>query len=221
MNKTIAPSILAADFGHLADEVQRAEEAGADMLHVDIMDGHFVPNISIGPAVVAAINRSTDLPLHVHLMIYNPFGFVEQFVRAGADLVSFHFEATEDVEETLNFIKTCGVRAGIAINPETPVSFLPRFFPLLDEVLIMSVNPGFGGQKFLPEVIDKIAELKQYIDERTTSSHPITIAVDGGIDEKSAKLCAEAGASCFAAGTALFQAPDMKVAVEKLRESVS
>ena len=137
---SIFPSILAADFAHLADEVQRAEAAGADGLHVDIMDGHFVQNLSMGPAIVAAINRSTNLPLHVHLMMYNPFDYIDRFVEAGADVLSFHFEATEDIEETLLFIRRCGIQAGLALNPETPASFLPRFLPLLDAIVVMSVQ---------------------------------------------------------------------------------
>ncbi len=216
----ICPSVLAADFAHLADEVRRAEEAGADAFHVDIMDGHFVPNLSMGPSIVAAINRSTDLPLYVHLMMYNPFEYIEQFVEAGADLISFHFEATEDVEETLLFIKKCNVQAGIAINPETSVDLLRKYLPLLDEILIMSVHPGFGGQSFIPESIEKIREAAHYIQTDDRSLPPIQIAVDGGINDQAAFECAQAGATVFAAGTHFFRSTDMKGAIASMREKV-
>jgi len=219
----IAPSVLSADFGQLADEVQRAEEAGADRLHVDIMDGHFVPNLSIGPAVVAAINRSTNLFLDVHLMMYNPFEYIERFVEVGADQISFHFEATEEIEDTLLFIRKCGVRAGIAINPETPASFLLPFFPLLDEILVMSVHPGFGGQSFIPESVEKIEELREQAKKlgRPKNFLPLDICVDGGITTETAPACAKAGANVFAAGSYLFGAKDMRQAIAALRKSVS
>ena len=208
----ICPSVLAADFAQLAKEVQRAEAAGADCLHIDIMDGHFVRNLSMGPAIVAAINRSTNLPLHVHLMMYNPFDYVERFVEAGADILSFHFEATEDIEETLLFIRRCNAQAGLAVNPETPVSFLPRFLPLLDAIVVMSVHPGFGGQEFIPETVEKIQELRHYVGDL-----PISIAVDGGITLETARLCARAGATTLVAGTSLFSAPDMAKAIAMMR----
>jgi len=218
----ICPSVLAADFAHLAEEVRRAEESGADALHIDIMDGHFVPNLSIGPNVVAAINRSTDLPLHVHLMMYNPFEYIDRFVEVGADQISFHFEATEDVEETLLFIKKCNIEAGVAINPETPVDLLRKYFPFLDEILIMSVHPGFGGQGFIPETIEKISEAAHYIqkDERPKDLVPLRIAVDGGINDQTAFECAQAGASVFAAGTHFFQSMDMQEAISSMRERI-
>lgn len=218
----IVPSVLSADFGHLAEEVQRAEDSGADRLHVDIMDGHFVPNLSIGPAVVAAINRATDLFLDVHLMMYNPFEYIERFVEVGADQITFHFEATEDIEDTLLFIRKCGVRAGIAINPDTPASFLPPFFPLLDEVLVMSVHPGFGGQSFIPESVEKIEELRTQANilGRPKNFLPLDIAVDGGITPATAPACRQAGANVFSAGSFLFGAKDMKEAIAALRKSV-
>ena len=217
----ICPSMLAADFAHLADEAHRAEEAGADCLHIDIMDGHFVQNLSMGPAVVAAINRSTTLPLHVHLMMYNPFEYVDRFVEAGADILSFHFEATEDIEETLLFIRRCGILTGLALNPETPASFLPRFLPLLDSIIVMSVQPGFGGQGFLPETVEKLQEIRHYVDgeKRESSQGPISIVVDGGITLETAGLCVKAGATTLVSGTHLFSAPDMSKAILAMRSA--
>ncbi|NGX50082.1 MAG: Ribulose-phosphate 3-epimerase, partial [Candidatus Anoxychlamydiales bacterium] len=152
----VAPSILAADFSRINEEVKKVEESKADAIHIDVMDGHFVPNISIGPQMVAAINRSTDLFLDVHLMIYNPFDYIEKFVEVGADLITFHFEATEDVEDTINYIRKCGKKVGLAFNPETSFSLATKYLEKLDNVLFMSVHPGFGGQKFIPSVLEKI-----------------------------------------------------------------
>lgn len=210
----ICPSILAGDFAHLASEVQRVEASGADWLHVDVMDGHFVPNLTLGPQIVAAINRSTALPLDVHLMMYNPFAYVERFVEAGADMLTIHFEATEDVEETLRFIRTCGIKAGLAFCPETSASMIPKFLPLCDLVLLMTVHPGFGGQKFMHEVLEKI-EFTSKICKNLNLN--IDIQVDGGIDDATVKQCLEAGANSIVAGTYFFQSPDMSQAVKRLR----
>lgn len=231
----IAPSILAGDFGHLADEAQRIAASGANCIHLDIMDGHFVPNITMGPQAVAAINRATDLFLDVHLMIYNPFEYVERFVQAGADRLTIHFEATEDVIETLEFIRRCNIQAGLAFCPETSVSFIPKFLDQCDLLLMMTVHPGFGGQSFMPEVLEKVRltrEFCQRLDIRAggvTQSNttpdetlpPLLIQVDGGINNETAKLCAEAGANSFVSGSFLLGQPDLKQAITQMREMVS
>ncbi len=210
----VAPSILAGDFGHIADEVKRIEQAGADAVHVDIMDGHFVPNLTIGPKVLAAINSSTELFLDVHIMIYNPYDYVERLVEAGADRITFHFEATEDVEDTLAFIRKCGVEAGLAFCPETSVEFVPKFLDQCDLILMMTVPPGFGGQKFHSEVLEKIRFVRQTCDKLKLS---VPIEVDGGIDDQTAPLCIEAGASILVAGTYLFKNVEMRTGIETLR----
>lgn len=210
----VSPSILAGDFAHLALEVQRVEASGADWLHVDVMDGHFVPNLTLGPQVVAAINRSSEIPLDVHLMMYNPFAYVERFVEAGADMLTIHFEATEDVEETLKYIRTCGIKAGLAFCPETSASMIPKYLPLCDLVLLMTVHPGFGGQKFMHEVVKKIEFTSQICRDLNLN---IDIQVDGGIDDVNVKQCIKAGANSIVAGTYFFQSPDMAQAVKQLR----
>lgn len=210
----VAPSILAADFSNIHDEVKKVENAKADAIHIDVMDGHFVPNITLGPQMVAAINRSTNLFLDVHLMIYNPFDYIEKFIEAGADSISFHIEATEDVEDTINYIKKCGKKVGLAFNPETSFSMATKYLEMLDLVLLMSVHPGFGGQKFIPSVLEKIELAKNLKDDMKLT---FDIQIDGGIDIDTASKCINKGANFLVAGTYLFSQKDMAEGVKKLK----
>ncbi|MBS0648904.1 MAG: ribulose-phosphate 3-epimerase [Verrucomicrobia bacterium] len=212
----ILPSILAGDFARLGEEAKRAEDAGADALHVDMMDGHFVSNLTLGPKALAAINRSTHLFLDVHLMMYNPYDYIERFVEAGADRLIFHFEATEHVKETLEYIHKCGVQAGLAFCPETSHEMVLPFLAKCDMVLLMTVNPGFGGQSFMPEVLEKVEFTREMANQLKL---PLDIEVDGGIDDQTAKQCIKAGANVLVAGTHLYKASNMKEAIKKLREA--
>ena len=203
----IAPSILSADFANLGDEVRRVERAGADWVHVDVMDGVFVPNITIGPGVVKSIRPHTSLPLDVHLMIVRPENFVEPFAKAGADLITIHLEASERIKDTLLQVRELGKGAGISINPGTPFERVRPFMEHVDLLLVMTVNPGFGGQPFMPECLDKIRQARQYVDRHGLGTE---IEVDGGINAKTGRSSVGAGASVLAAGNALFSAPDMR-----------
>jgi len=212
----IAPSILSADFARLAEEIQAVERAGASLLHVDVMDGRFVPNITIGLPVVKAISRATRLPLDAHLMIVEPGRYAEQFVAAGAQMVSVHIEADPHAHRTLSAIRAAGAKAGIAINPATSLSAVEEVLKFADYVLLMSVNPGFSGQKFIPESLDKLRRLRRMIDERGLHTR---IEIDGGIDSENIAEIAAAGAEIIVSGSAIFSAKDPAVAFRELREA--
>lgn len=214
----IAPSILSADFAKLGDDIADVERGGADWIHVDVMDGHFVPNITIGPLVVESIRPRTALPLDVHLMIENPDRYIPAFAGAGADLISVHAEACTHLHRTLYLIKEQGKQAGVVLNPATPLETLD-FVPdeALDLVLIMTVNPGFGGQKFISSMLPKIARLRKMLDERGLQR--VDIEVDGGVNEETAKLVAAAGANVLVAGNAVFGQEDRAEAIRKIRQS--
>lgn len=212
----IAPSILSADFAHLAEQIQAVERAGASLMHVDVMDGRFVPNITIGLPVVKAISRATRLPIDAHLMIVEPGQYAEQFVKAGAQMVSIHIEADNHAHRTLSSIRAAGGQAGIAINPATSLSAIEEVLKFADYVLLMSVNPGFGGQKFIPESLEKLRRLRRMIDERGLKTR---IEIDGGIDADNIAEVAAAGAEIIVSGSAIFGAKDPGVALRELREA--
>ena len=199
---TIAPSVLAADFTRLGEEVREVEAAGAEWIHVDVMDGHFVPNITMGPFVVTALRRATRLPLDVHLMITEPERYLDMFAQAGADQLYVHVETCPHLHRTLQHIRGLGKRAGVALNPATPTAALSEVLDMVDTVLVMSVNPGFGGQSFIPRSAAKIAEIRARLD---AASSPALIAVDGGIDTGTAPVVVAAGARVLIAGTAVFR----------------
>ena len=210
----IAPSILSADFSRLGEEVKSVEKAGADMIHVDVMDGHFVPNLTIGPLVVEAVRRVTALPLDVHLMMLNPDDFIEDFVRAGSSWITVHVEVCHHLQRTLQRIKDLGVKAGVALNPATPFKSLDCILDEADLVLVMSVNPGFGGQSFLSGVLPKIEHLRRELDRRKSKTE---IEVDGGIHPDTALQVRRAGASILVAGSAIFHGRDYRQTINLLR----
>jgi ribulose-phosphate 3-epimerase len=213
----IAPSILSADFARLGQEIKTVQEAGADLIHVDVMDGHFVPNITIGPLVVEAVRPHTDLPLDVHLMIENPDRYLADFAKAGADYLGVHVEACTHLHRTLSHIAELGKKAVAVLNPHTPLNSIEHVLELCDMVLIMSVNPGFGGQKFIPGAVDKIAALRSMIHQRDLD---VLIQVDGGVNERTIGQCADAGGQVFVAGSAVFGHPEGPAkAIQLLRQA--
>jgi ribulose-phosphate 3-epimerase len=214
----IAPSVLAADLTRLGDEVQDAEQAGADMIHVDVMDGHFVPNISWGPSMVQALRRVTKLPLDVHLMVSDPARYVEAFARAGADIIGIHVEADLHAQRTLSQIRALGKKACITLNPQTPPSAIEYLLDDVDQILVMSVNPGFGAQKFLPQILPKLQILRGWIQTRGLE---IDLEVDGGVDPVTAPLVVRAGANVLVAGAAVFGSTNRTAAIARIRDTQS
>ena len=212
----ISPSILSADFSQLGAEIKKLEEGGADMIHVDVMDGHFVPNLTIGPSVIKALRNYSTLPFDVHLMISPVHKYIKDYADAGADIITIHPEATENLEESINLIKKLNKKIGLSLNPDTSINIIKKFLPSIDLVLIMSVYPGFGGQKFIPKVIDKIKELKNIKEKQNIK---FDIEVDGGIDFENSKLVVEAGANILVSGTTIFKNNDgnIKKNIETLK----
>jgi len=215
-NIEIAPSILSANFSCLGEEIRAVERGGADVLHVDVMDGHFVPNITVGLPVVKSLAGFTSLPIDAHLMIADPGTYAPQFVKAGAQMVSVHVEADANLHRTLTAIKSAGAQAGVVLNPATPVSAVEEALQFVDYVLVMSVNPGFGGQKFIPHSIDKVKRLRQLINERQLN---VRIEIDGGVDRSNIETVVAAGAEIIVAGSAIFGTPDAEAAVKELRNA--
>ncbi|WJY28780.1 MULTISPECIES: ribulose-phosphate 3-epimerase [Sporosarcina] len=212
----LAPSILSADFAKLGEEIKEVERGGADWIHVDVMDGHFVPNITIGPLIVEAIRPVTDLPLDVHLMIEEPDRYIEQFAKAGADYITVHVEACRHLHRTVQLIRSFGVKPGVVLNPHTPVETIQHILEDIDLVLFMTVNPGFGGQKFIPSVVPKVKQLSDMLKERGLS---VDIEIDGGITPETIGVCAEAGATVFVAGSAIYNKEDRAAAIRDIREA--
>lgn len=215
--KYIAPSILSADFSKLGDEIRSVEDAGADWIHVDVMDGHFVPNITIGPLVVEAAKRVTSLPIDVHLMIENPDRYISDFTKAGADLISVQAETCVHLNRTIQMIKESGPRAGVVLNPSTPLSSIDWVVEYVDFVMIMSVNPGFAGQNFIPNSLNKVKALRRMIRDRGLST---LIEIDGGVKEQNIKNISDAGVDVFVAGSAIFKSPDYKKTIDRFRELI-
>ncbi|MEL3960476.1 ribulose-phosphate 3-epimerase [Lysinibacillus endophyticus] len=210
----IAPSILAANFAKLGQEVKEVEEAGAELIHIDVMDGHFVPNITMGPIVVEALRPLTTLPLDVHLMIENPDSYIEQFAKAGADYISVHVEACRHLHRTIQLIRSYNIKPGVVLNPHTPIESIQHILEDVDFVLFMTVNPGFGGQKFISSVVPKIEALSRIIKERGLN---IEIEIDGGINAETIVPCAKAGANIFVAGSAIYNQEDRTTALQQIK----
>jgi len=215
--KVIAPSILSADFSRLGKEIKAVETAGADWIHADVMDGHFVPNITIGPLIVEAIRRVTSLPIDVHLMIENPDNYIPAFAEAGASLISVQVEASLHLNRSVQLIRECGARPGVVLNPSTPVQTLEWIIEDVDYVLIMSVNPGFGGQTFIKNSLDKVRTLRQLIQRKNLKT---LIEIDGGVNEKTITDIADAGVDAFVAGSAIFGSRDYQATINAFREKI-
>jgi ribulose-phosphate 3-epimerase len=216
-NWKIAPSILSADFTMLGEEIKAVEKAGADYIHIDVMDGHFVPNITIGPMIVEAVKKVTKLPLDTHLMIENPELYIDDFAKAGSDLIVVHVEAANHLHRLLGVIRDAGVKAGVSLNPATPLNSIEHVLNSLDMVLLMTVNPGFGGQSFIPEVIPKIEKLRNMVDQRGLKAD---IEVDGGIDVDNIGIVAQAGANVFVAGSAIFRSNNYAETISMMRKNI-
>jgi ribulose-phosphate 3-epimerase len=214
----ISPSVLAADLGHLADEIKRTSESGVDYVHLDIMDGHFVPNLTFGPDMVRFVNSATDLPLDVHLMISNPEEYLEIYVEAGADVLTVHFEAIDDSTKTLRTIRDLGVKSGLSISPNTPFDAAKTYISDADWLLVMSVHPGFAGQRFMAQSLKKIADARQFIDREKLRCE---IAVDGGMDLTNGPRAAEAGADILAIGSSFYKSSDYAEYVRQLRQATA
>jgi ribulose-phosphate 3-epimerase len=215
--RKIAPSILSADFAHLADEIARVTEAGADMIHVDVMDGHFVPNFTIGPPIVKAIRKVTQLPLDVHLMMTNPEDFIDEFIKAGSNYITVHVETCPHLHRTIQSIKEEGVKAGVTLNPATPLSSVEEILGEVDLLLIMSVNPGFGGQSFIPSALEKLRRARKMIDQKGLK---VELEIDGGVKVENIAAMAQAGADIFVSGSAIFQSKDYKGTIQKMRAGI-
>jgi len=211
----VAPSVLSADFGNLFEDVKKVEEAGADLLHLDVMDGHFVPNLTFGPVVLKPLMGKIKVPLDVHLMVNKPENFIKLFVPLKPLYVTVHFEASENLNDLIRIIKDLGIKAGVSINPATPVERVLDYLEKIDLILVMSVNPGFAGQKFMPEVLPKIKRLRQVIDEKKLK---VDIEIDGGINADNARLVKQAGVDIIVAGSAVFGAPSYKTVITALKE---